>query len=267
MKTEFTFDRSGDYPDAGTITFPEFPGYVAKVSYDQFPEAPDSISDCNPPLARYSESWEGPDARELFDEIPEEIVTREYKRILAAVIACEGDAEGTRMDYAQARREYGNTRAEALREILPDAPGSGLWRAVDEYCELLAELCRIAGFAWHHEISRGYSQGDAAHLFCYASPAWVTESGCPPEHHESACKSYAAEWGAYLWGDVFAVSGIVRPDGTEVDDTHAGGYFGNDHEASGIVEFAREEIAMDIEARKRESARAFDAACRDIATV
>jgi hypothetical protein len=76
---------------------------------------------------------------------------------------------------------------------------------------------------------------------------------------------------------VYGVAEILRPDGTEAPDGSCWGFYGTDHEQSGLMEHCRNavdcdmaaqerETARDMAAQEREAARALEAACRDIET-
>jgi hypothetical protein len=268
MKTPFNFAHSDrNYPAAGSITFPDLPGYAVTVEYDESPQNPFESWDGEPPLAYFSERWNGPNAEDVFECIPEAFATKQYKKILAAVGDYTGDREGVRRDYAENRLNTGITRHGALREAFQEVDLPSGWRTAEEYIELLETLASIAGIAYLSRVSSGYSQGDAARLFAFASPEWVKLTGAPEDSHAAQLSTACNLWTAWAWGDVYGIAEITGPDGEEIEDASVWGYYGSDHDASGLVDAARDAIASHEQFRAREAEAAHDAACRDIATV
>lgn len=254
------------YPDAGTLTLPEFPGYTARVSYHEAPEDPREAFDCEPPLATYSDSWEGPGIAELWEEVPEKIKREKWKAFARILL----ESKWLGVDWSYERRNYPETSPQdTLEDIAASAetPGRGLWGSVEDYCDTMAAICDVAGIPYRQEVSRGYCQGDVARLFVFAPPSWVAEVGAPEESIPSQLEGACELWAAWAWGDVYGVAEIVREDGTEVPESSCWGFYGQDFEWSGLVEFVRETIEADKAECKQESRRAHEAACRDIETV
>ena len=53
----------------------------------------------------------------------------------------------------------------------------------------------------------------------------------------------------YLTGDIYGYN-ILNPDGTETDEGMVGGYFGYDHEVSGLLVDARSKIDYEVEVKE-----------------
>jgi len=271
MKTQFNFAPSRSaYPAAGSITFPDLPGYTVTVGYDESPQNPFEAWDGEPPLASFSERWNGPTAEDVFECIPEAVAAKHYKKILAAIGEYVECAEGVRADYVECRRDFGVSRHDALREAVRgickvDLPRG--WRSAERFIDLLETLASIAGIAYLSEESTGYSQGDAARLFTFASPEWVELTGAPEDTHAAQLSAACDLWTAWAWGDVYGIAEITGPDGEEIEDGSVWGFYGSDHDASGLVDAALETIRAHERFRAREAEAAHDAACRDIATV
>jgi hypothetical protein len=268
MKTQFNFTPSRSaYPAAGSITFPDLPGYAVTVEYDESPQNPFEAWDGEPPLAYFSERWNGPTAEDVFDCIPEALAAKRYKDILAAIGDYTGDHKGVRFGFADSRKAFGVSRYDALREAVREAYDPTGWRTAENYIELLETLASIAGIAYHSTVSRDYSQGDKARLFTFASPEWVKLTGAPEDSHAAQLSAACDLWTAWAWGDVYGIAEIVGPDGEEIEDASVWGFYGSDHDASGLVDAARDAIAAHARLRAREAEAAHDAACRDVATV
>jgi len=246
-------------------------GYTAAVELDQYPSNPFEINDCEPPMAVFNDgSLTGPTGEtdpltlaDLFDRFPESDFETPARR--GAIIQAAGidKADWDFHDYE------GEPDAEAwrwaIREELPEAPTG--WNSAGEYFDRMEALCGLLGITCYNRISNGYSQSHSVRLFVAATPEWIELTGTPPEHHAGQCKAAADLYGAWAWGDVYGVSEITRPDGSEVPDAEAWGFYGSDHEASGLLEHCREAVAADRAYLEREAAASHEAACRDIATV
>ncbi len=263
-----------------TIDLPH--GYKAEIAIDESPENPFWAFDCDPPIAVYYDRHFGhPCGRkedsitlaDLFDLLPE---SRFRSRAGRGAIA---DAAGVDLGEVETP-EKGNRTPEAwrwaIREALPETPG--YYSSVSDYFDCMEAVAGLAGVPCYRGESRGYSQGDWAAVFVAATPAWAKEVGAPKESLARQCKGTFDLYTAWAWGDVYGVSEIIRPNGEEMADGSCWGFYGSDHEASGlmehcrsIVEFDRKERAEKARSRreylKRERREARDAACRDIATV
>ena len=181
--------------------------------------------------------------------------------------------EAMRLDDEEAHRyldrPYRKQNAEAwknaIAEILPENPS--YWSEAKDWFEMLEMLCNLAKIPCRWEQSTGYSQGDAAWVFVAATPEWVKEVGWSPAQKDQQ-ESLQADldlWSAWAWGDVYGYSEITRPDGTELNES-CWGYYGDDHEKSGLLEACRGHVEYDLRYLAKEAAEAFDAACRDITT-
>lgn len=103
----------------------------------------------------------------------------------------------------------------------------------------LAEIAKIPHLC---TSSRGYSQGDYAELFVCQTDKFLKESGCKevtPEMLQGAVDL----WGNWAWGNVY---------GFNVEETgdSCWGFYGDDHEKSGLLEMARPEIDYYIKSKK-----------------
>jgi hypothetical protein len=102
---------------------------------------------------------------------------------------------------------------------------------------------------------------NCAILGVYTRPDWVKQTGIKPDDIDKALSSAADLFGAYMFGDVYGCE-IVRvevdADGEVVGEDSVDscwGFYGPDHEASGLAEYAREVLAgleSDVLNRKKE---------------
>ena len=118
--------------------------------------------------------------------------------------------------------------------------------------EMLDRLDEVWGWlgvqTWNTEV-HGYSQGDWCKVLMVATPEWLEKSGlkdASEEVIEGQLVSAAKLYGHYMFGDTYWCE-IVRlerdEDGEVVGEEFVescGGYYGPDHEASGLADYARE---------------------------
>jgi hypothetical protein len=251
-----------------TIDLPH--GYTAEIHIDEIPQNPFEDWDCEPPIATFTERRidypKGQDALDIpaiLAHIPASMwESREGKRAIMAALPFDmADLRDTMRDGWGGKLTFEDAIRELVDTLTPDG-----WREAEEYFDAMKALCKLAGIACYSGTSNGYSQGNSALVFVAALPAWVEKVGAPAEHHAEQCKHAADLWSAWAWGDVYGVAEILRPDGTEAPHGSCWGFYGTDHEQSGLLEHCQNAVDCDIAAREREAARAFDAACRDIET-
>jgi hypothetical protein len=236
-------------------------GYKAEIHTDEDAQNPFKDWDCEPPIAvlnweRYRAKLDNYGGDELnlstlLAFIPAPLwESREGKRAILAALPCDPSA------VFETMRSGWNGRTpffDAVDECAAEAAPSG-WGEWVEYFDAMEALCKLAGIACYSGISRGYSQGDSALVFVAALPAWVEKVGAPAEGLAEQCKDAAALWGAWAWGDVYGVAEILRPDGTEAPDGSCWGFYGTDHEQSGLTDHCRNAVECDMAARDIETA-------------
>ncbi len=251
-------------------------GYTANILTDDSPENPFSLSftDCATPILVFNldrnssrmESYKtGLCLRDVYWLIPaRNFGPKGRVKILEAMDIEPEDA--SRELYCQPRKARAEDWQNAIGEILPADPTS--WREAEKYFEMLELLCQLARIPCKWEQSTGYSQGDAAWVFVAAMPAWVKLTGWnpPKEEQQESLQADIDLWSAWAWGDVYGVTEILRPDSIEIPDSSCWGFYGDDHEKSGLLYHCRESVESDMAWLARESAAAHEAACRDIET-
>jgi hypothetical protein len=252
-------------------------GYAAEIYPDEDARNPFDEWDGLAPIAVWNldnrpghlDNYKGADLNlgVLLDALPPETwETRTGKRAILDVLGWGVS------DCAAEIRWQGGFR-EAVDWWVNDNGPSG-WRCAQEYFERMEAVAALAGIPHHYTQSNGCSQGDAALVFAAALPAWVSEVGVGGDL-AAGCKADCELWGAWAWGDVFGAV-IVDPKGEETGES-CWGFYGSDHKASGLLEYAenaaechraarRAEILKSRAAAKAERRERFAAACRDIAT-
>lgn len=259
-------------------------GYTARIANDESPECPWKAWDCEPPITVFNEHKldfygdENIDLPEILRLIPETVwESRNGKRAIMAGMPCDASnvIEAMRSDWRGNRQFFREAVEELAAEFAPDS-----WRSSHEYFDSMRALASLAGIPCFYGQSNGYSQGDSARVFVALTPAWFTESGCDrddTENNAAICKAAFDLWSAWAWGDVYGVASIHRPatldedgdeiEGEEIPDGSCWGFYGSDHEKSGLMEHCKGMVAYDLQWLAKESAAAHDAACRDVATV
>lgn len=99
----------------------------------------------------------------------------------------------------------------------------------------LSKFCNMFKIPCYSGISKGYSQGDWSDIFICETPEYLEISGCQTLTEESM-KSGFDLWGYWAWGDVYSYL---------IDDGDIGsccGFYGTNHEESGLLEHAKEDI-------------------------
>lgn len=179
------------------------------------------------------------------------------------------------LDYKRLPRSIADTFCEYIKDQDFDEPYHS-WSDAENFFDRLESLCEIVGIACINEQTNGYSQGDSYRVFMAATPEWLKETGLEGGLHDNLVASLMSSfklWSAWCWGDCYAY--VIKPievdedGGTEYGDSVESccGYYGNDLKASGLLEAGQSMIECLIEKDKKEAADAYEAACRDIATV
>jgi hypothetical protein len=246
-------------------------GYTAKIATDDCPMNPFTDWDCEPSIAVFNlgrhrgaiDNYKGDELNltTLIDCLPSEAWTsRQGKRAIMSAL----DPIAPQDVILEHMRGYCETFEDAIRNIVYESAPSS-WGEATDYFDAMEYVAKLARIPCHSGQSNGYSQGDSALVFTAATPEWRERIGAPLESAAAQCKAGFDLWTAWAWGDVYGVAAIIRPDGEETGES-CWGFYGTDHEQSGLMTFCREAVNSDREALAREALAAHDAACRDIAT-
>jgi hypothetical protein len=242
----------------------QYKGITINIHQDEGPENPFEAWDCEPPLATYYggrhgyfKAYQG--APETWGEIlallPDSCFERgkrvEFvKQFLnASLRECIEETKVWGGGY--------DTSSYALREVfsqfLSDQCGatpSG-WSDAVEWFEAAEAILNWGGITAVYEQSTGYSQGDVTLCLAIATPAWVQMVGAPPETHKAQMESAIELYGQWAWGDVY---GYTCEDENGEDVGHGcWGFYGSDHDKSGLLESAQSEIDCHLEAQAKEA--------------
>jgi hypothetical protein len=232
----------------------EYRGYTIDVVRDEFAANPFTDWDCNPPLLA-SHGRDGVTEYGLDTDLPR--LTREQIRANAKDIAehlnCKTLLRAVRL--YEPFSVLGQDSVEAVNNAIAEY-ASGLYRNGSDHFSLLAECWRWAGYQALDTCTTGYCQGHYADVLVVATPEWLKEVGLDPTDTERIQKNLegAAElYGHWCWGDVYGYQ-ITGPEREELDDT-CFGFYGIDHEASGLLQDARSVIDYQIKMTRQHHLR------------
>lgn len=242
-------------------------GYQVEIAHDESPSNPLEEFDCEPPTLVYYEGLDRynnpPDINYLVRKIPAEQFARGQRvRLIRDYLNV------SLREFVQHRRYSELSVRDAFAELLGEQcpePDYRSWPT--DYFETLESLANLAGIPCHYATSRGYCQGDSALVIVFATPEWAAKVGAPAESLAGQCEGAFDLYTAWAWGDVYGISEITDPDGNEVEDASVWGFYGSDHEESGLLDNARESIAYHKKQTALEEAEASIWAVRDTVTV
>ena len=220
-------------------------------------ENPFSDWDCEPPLATFYEHFtsynDAPGLGELLDLIPDDVLRDNWQDIAAALFHDHcGEPEENLLDYINNYYPEDidiptwEKDADLIRDtfgyIRTETPHN--WSGACGYFGALETLCHYAGITCHNTHTTGYCQGHTALVIAFATPKWIEKTGAPEESLKKQCEYACKLYGYWAWGDVYYFK-ITTPEGEDLETL--GGYYGDDHEESGLLEQARETIDYHIQ--------------------
>lgn len=241
--------------------------YTVNIAYDQFAENPLESWDCEPPVLVYTydrspvfrEYNDAPNNwQDILSLLPASMFERGQRVPFIRRFLSNSPADFTRSYLA----DFGNIK-DALAACLEDEMGSKPygWSDAREWLEHAAAILEYGGITCHFAESLGPCQGDSAFLLAIATPAWVEKVGAPadsvPDQLESACELH----GQWQWGDVYGVESIADENGEEIPHGSCWGFYGSDHEKSGLLDHARNAIECHERHNEKQAAHFTAALC------
>ena len=257
----------------------KYKGYTIKITQDESPENPFESWDGEPPLLTFScgrhshahgyneapESW-----YDILRMLPPAIWKRGQRMAFLKKFILP-QASGLR-NYAKQVLDCGG-HIDACAEILGDALGAKPdgWGEACTWFETAEAILNYAGIPCLYDQSNGYSQGDSTLCFVVLTPEWFEKTGAKPEHSAEICKSAVELYSAWAWGDVYGISEIIAPgalddegeerEGEALEEGSVWGFYGSDHEKSGLMESAQGTIDWHIEKQAKEAQNITEALC------
>lgn len=233
-----------------------YKGYKINIRQDECPENPFEVWDCEPPLIACTGSRHGgasyyqnaPEGwRELVGLLPASCFERKnrvgiFKKLL-------GDKMTIR-EFAEILAEWSNDLPACISDCLDahygQKPEEG-WSQAGEWLDTAESLLKHGGIPCLSTQSNGYSQGDSTLLLVILTPEWLKMTGCKPERFAESLQQTADLYGAWAWGDVYGISEILDPTGDEIENGSCWGFYGSDHNKSGLLEHAKSSIDWHLE--------------------
>lgn len=253
-------------------------GYTVTIEQDDYADNPFEAFDCEPPLLTYYggrhgdfKSYNGPESlSEIIDLIPWSFAEHEQaypgtlfdgtrtvspdpspfergRRVqtIKQYLNCSlKEMVGIVQDYSAFRQAF----AEALEEQVGRNPEG--WRDAEQWFETAESLLTEAGIPCLYQESKGYSQGDVTLCLVILTDEWFKMTGANRDNAKEICQQTIDLYSAWAWGDVYGVSEITDPDENEIEGASCWGFYGSDHEESGLLARAR----SIIECHKKEVA-------------
>jgi hypothetical protein len=256
-------------------------GYKIQIAQDEGAENPFEAWDCEPPLFTFyggrhgsakayneaPENW-----RDILYTLPDKTWERGERMNFIREFIAPNPSRSFLRDIVE-RIDYLGNIFEVAIEILNDEKGAKPegWGAACEWFELAENLLKYAGIPCLYEQSNGHSQGDSTLCLVVLTPEWYEKTGAPKENAEKDCKSAIELYSAWAWGDVYGVSEIIAPgpldedgdetEGEEIEDASCWGFYGSNHEKSGLMEHARDSIECHIKKQAEEAEELTAALC------
>lgn len=167
---------------------------------------------------------------------------RRHKKALLAVFGIDPDAVsyGCKPTPNELETELHDAIADAIRE--------------HDY-DKLEDVARIIGLPCLNTCSTGYCQGDYVDIIAVWPKAWGKENRpkATPNQIAKELQSAVDLFGAWAWGDVYGY--VVTDTLTDDEVGSCWGFYGDDHEASGLLEQARGEAEHAAKSEKERHAK------------
>ena len=212
-------------------------GFSIDIMHDETPENPFTAWDGNLPLMKinqgYFEDYSKGDINEyLANILTDGQIIRHQKEIAEAF---EIDLE----DFVE--REF--SKDDKISDIRYDIEHSKDFDALEI-------ICKLSKTPYLNTCSKGYSQGDYADVFtCYTSK-FEEVTGCTKKQvDEKQLQNNVDLWGYWAWGDVYGYS-VEDSEGEIIDSCW--GYYGDEHDKSGLLEAAKDIIDSHIQYKRKQ---------------
>ena len=227
-----------DYAETQTIK-----GYEVETINDTYAQNPYDDMDGLVPLLAYSDrhyQTYGEDIRD-FVESKIEVDKSNAKKILDYLIELDGIDGQSRMTYIRGIYEYDlcDSIANRLREIID----------LNEF-EVLEFMCDLFNIDYLNTTSRG-CQSNYADLFIVLTDEWYKFTGCDKNASKETKQQWLEDakklWSSWAWGNVYGYN--ITLNGEDIDSVW--GFYGEDHQESGLAEYVTSVIDHDIEQRRK----------------
>jgi hypothetical protein len=186
--------------------------YEVEIYQDEYPMNPFEDWDCNPSLMVYYD-------RRLKDYSEGGILDFIQSKI------SDEDLVKNKSKMAEIDSSYTYEEEEDVEGAMRDDISN-------MNMEELSQLCDLFGIVHLCQTSRGYRQSDWADVFVIITDEDVERTGFNPEHHKEILEGTFDLYTNWAWGDVYGYA--IKEDGSDIDG--CGGFYGSDHDESGLME-------------------------------
>ena len=230
----------------------DYRGYTIYIHDHDGPANPFEDWDCEPPMLVASGHRAEITCYGMERDPPDLIRTQIKKHATAIARALDHPTLLRAMtEYAYGERYSYATACEMVNSALGEYAG-GLGNGAD-LTAFLAQCWEWAGCAALDTLSQGYSQGHYADLLVVLTPEWLAATGIDPTDEDLIRKQLqgAADlYSAWAWGDVYGYT-VTDPHGEDTTMS-CWGFYGADHDDTGLLENARSDIDSHIHRQRRE---------------
>lgn len=247
----------------------EYKGYKIAITQDDCPINPFIEWDCEPALITYYggrgsrlKSYQGApsDLCEILALLPAKTWQRGnriefFKQLLADKFSLK--------EVAEEVRTQGGDFQQAVKELLVAEYGNEPvhWGSAIEWFGLAESLLKFAGIECVNDQSNGHCQGDCTLVLAIALPEWLKKTGVMPENAKQQLESAIKLYSQWAWGDVYGISVINDSQGNELDEGSVWGFYGTDHNKSGLLESAMGTIDWHIGEQAKQASHFVAALC------
>lgn len=236
-----------------------YKGYDIEISKDEFAQNPyDDMDlllsiDTKSHIARYEKTY-GDDSpvQWLIDHIDYETVKKNFKFFtnmlgfkfptdyqLQKAIMLEyffqyDDDVSIKENFVEWHEYQYEAFVEAIHEYITDYPSGYNQNSFSNAYEVATHL----GYICDYDTLRGYSQGDWCEVFAILTPETMEKWGSKDYTKKDITSGFEL-LSSWLWGDVYYYTIDVSGGG-------CGGFYGDNHRASGLLELAENEIDCHI---------------------
>jgi len=232
----------------------DYRGFEIKIQQDQCAENPWQNWDGMTPLMACSGRGDvstydsGDGIASFFDHVSDSWISRHWRKIAAILNVSESDCDSD----CQSERDAYDASLGCVRKCYFEGILEGLapsyYTGARDYLDALESLYTLAGIAALSTYASGYSQGDYTTILLVATPAHLARCGIKTATIDSL-ESDASLFAAWSFGDVFGFS-IEDKSGEYIDSCW--GFYGSNHQKSGIFEQAESAIDWHITAQRKQ---------------
>lgn len=214
-----------------------YKGYDIVIKHDGYSENPwEAWDGCVPLITKYGRFHKDYSDGDIENFLESYLSYNQIKRHQTRVLEMMGfDADDFRKDYEG--------------EDITDMVTEELSNFIREDIENKVKFCEEFDIKHYSATSRGYSQGDWTDTFFCWTPEFEKITGrdyksMTDKDFESAFKLF----GYWAWGDVYWYE-VTDKDGQFIDS--CGGFYGDDHRESGILDEAEGSVDYDIKSKRQ----------------